>query len=651
MIAYLFLGLFVSGLVPLFLYKHEKLGAFVGFTLSACVSLFGAFYFLFTLNEPKSYELFGSFLFSPHFVAGSLENFFCFLVSFISALGAIFSLSYAKSYEKKANLSFFSSMYSFFILAMLLVITSDNVFSFLLLWEVMTLLSALLIMINDGKKAAHTIMVYLGVAQVGAFCLVGALVIMGTSAGSFVFSDFGSLKLSPFFNSLAFILLFIGFGSKAGLWPFHFWLKEAYKQAPSNVCALMSGVMIKVGIFAFIKFSLYLSLSVELIYMMLFFAGASVVIGALYAAVQENAKSAVAYSSCENAGIIFLGLGAGFYGHIEQIPALTTLGFVGALFHILNHATFKSLLFFGCGSVYAQCGTNDMNKLGGLARKMPKTALAFLIATIAITALPPLNGFASEWITYKSLLLGGAGDGVGVRFFFIFGILFLALGGTVALFAFVKVYGAMFSGFARDKSIYENVKESDIAMLIPLFILAIACIGFGLNAKSIALSLTNVFNELLATAPLSPKDFISLPTVVLIFLLCLGVGLIGLVLFKANFTKARISEPWASGYKYDTNMQIGSHPFSGDLRHILKFFYRHKTSVIEQDGYFGKVSYKSETEDVWWSFVDKYIVKFTCKIADKIGIFQSGQTNIYAGYILLYMGIMFVIAYYFLGGL
>ncbi len=647
----LFFLFFVCGMIPLFLYKQPQKGAKLGFGLSSCVSLFSTLFFLFTMQEVKEFVLFGNFLFSPKFIATSFENFFCFLVSFIACLGSLFSLSYAKVYEKKANLSFFASMYNFFILSMLLVITSDNVFSFLLLWEVMTLLSACLIMINDKKNAGHTIMVYLGVAQFGAFCLVGALVIMGYGAGSFVFSDFANLNLTPTLNTLVFILLFVGFGSKAGLWPFHFWLKEAYAQAPSNVCALMSGVMIKVGIFAFIKFSLFLKLTSALSFIVIFFGGMSVVIGALYAAVEENSKSAVAYSSSENAGIIFLGLGAGIYGYSEHIPMLTTFGFVGALFHILNHASFKSLMFFGCGSVYKQCGTNNLNRLGGLARKMPKTAFCFLIATIAITALPPLNGFASEWITYKSLLLGGASEGVGERFFFIFGILFLALGGTLALFAFVKVYGAIFSGFGRDKSIYENAKESDGVMLIPLFILAVSCIGLGLNAKTIGIGLSNLVSLRLSTPPLHVQDILSLPILVLIFLLALLVGFIGLILFKANFAKARMTEPWASGYKYDTNMQIGSHPFSGDLRYIMKFFYRHKTSIIEQDGYFGKVIYKSETEDVWWSIVDKYIVKTACKTADKIGIFQHGQTNIYAGYILIFMSIMFIVAYYFLGGL
>ncbi len=647
---FLFSLFFIVGVICLLLYEKEGLGAKIGFGLNAVVSFFASVYFLSNLHQSQSFTLFGNFLFSPSFVATPLENFFCFLVCFMGFLGSIFSLSYAKVYEKKANISLFASMYSFFILTMLMTITSDNVFSFLLLWEIMTLLSAMLIMINDKQGAGHTIMVYLGVAQFGAFCLLGALLIMGQGANSFVFLDFKNLHLSPLLNNIAFILLFIGFGSKAGLWPFHFWLKKAYALAPSNVCALMSGVMIKVGIFAFIKFSLYLNLSSWIVYMVLFFASMSVIIGALYAAVQENAKSAIAYSTCENAGIIFLGIGSGLYGYSQNLPLLASLGFVGALFHMLNHATFKSLMFFACGSVYKSCGSNDMNLMGGFARKMPKVAFGFLIATMAMVALPPLNGFTSEWLTYKSLLLGGIENSPDARFFFIFAILFLAVGGTVALFAFVKVYGAIFSGLPRDKNIYEKVKESNISMLIPIFILALCCIGFGLSAKFIATNLSAIINHKI-TLPyaLNGQELISLPTLTLIFALALLVALAGLFLFKANFSKARITEPWASGYKYDTNMQIGSRPFSGDLRHILKFFYRQK-KIIEQDGYFGRVRYENKIQDIWWNFVDKYIIKTNSKIAHKIGVFQNGQTNIYAGYILIYMGLMFVISYYLLGG-
>ncbi len=644
----IFFLFFLSGLISLLLYKKPVLGAVVGFGLSFIVSIFSFFFFILHVNEINSFTLFGNFLFSPKFISSPLENFFVVLVSFISIFTSFFGIGYARTYEKIANLSVYASMYNFFILSMLLTITSDNVFSFMLLWEVMTLLSAMLIMVHDKENSTKTIMTYLGVAQVGAFGILIALALMGAYAGGFYFADFANLKVSPLMSVFIVVLLFIGFGSKAGLWPFHFWLKDTYLQAPSNVAALMSGVMIKVGIFAFIKFILFLPLHVISAYMLLLVGSISVVVGALYAAVENETKSAVAYSTCENAGIIFLGIGAGVYGLASSSNSIALLGFLAALFHTINHATFKSLLFLGTGFVYANAKTNNMDKLGGIAKKAPMVAFSFLVGTIAITALPPLNGFASEWLTYKSLLGGGVSGEVASRFAFIFAILFLAFGGVVALFAFAKVYGAIFSGLPRDKKIYKKINEDNVYLKLPLMGLAFTCIILGLGFTHIVAFINSILSQKLGFVSASEVDTLNLPLLVLIFILCLVVGYIGLILFKANFKKARITEPWASGYKYDNNMQIASNSFSGDLRRIFKFFYRHKTKVIEQDGYFGKVVYKSQTEDFIHSWVDKYIVSYIDRFAHFLQGFQNGIAGVYTAYILIYLCAMLVYTNYFL---
>ncbi len=644
-----FLFFFLSGIISLFLYKKPILGAVVGFGLAFLASICSFLFFILHVNEINSFTLFGNFLFTSKFISSPLENFFACIVSFISIFASFFAIGYARTYEKISNLSVFSSMYNFFILSMLLTITSDSVFSFILLWEVMTLLSALLIMVHDKQNSTKTIMTYLGVAQVGAFGILIALALMGSSVESFYFKDFNNLQISPFMSGFIVTLLFIGFGSKAGLWPFHFWLKDTYLQAPSNVAALMSGVMIKVGIFAFIKFVLFLPLHVYSAYLILIIGGISVVVGAMYSAVENDTKSAVAYSTSENAGIIFLGIGAGVYGLATSSVSVALLGFIAALFHTLNHATFKSLLFLGTGFIYSNTNTNNMDKLGGIAKKAPIVAFSFLIATIAITALPPLNGFASEWLTYKSLLLGGVGESVSSRFVFILAVLLLAFGGVIALFAFAKVYGAVFSGLPRDKKIYNQINEDNIYLKFPLIFLAFTCIVLAFGFEYIVFFIRGILStKLNLPSTVLTQEVVNLPLLTLIFVLCLVIGYVGLILFKANFKKARITEPWASGYKYDTNMQIASNAFSGDLRRIFKFFYRHKTKVIEQDGYFGKVTYKSETKDVVHSWVDKLIVESIDKFAHFLQGFQNGLTQVYTAYILLYLCMMLVYIHYFL---
>ncbi len=645
----IFLFFFLSGVISICLYKKPTIGAVVGFGLAFLASICSFLFFILHVNETNSFTLFGNFLFTTKFVSSPLENYFACIVSFISIFASFFGIGYARTYEKIANLSVFSSMYNFFILSMLLTITSNNVFSFILLWEIMTLLSAMLIMVHDKENSTKTIMTYLGVAQVGAFGILIALALMGSSVGSFYFTDFKMLDVSPLMSGFILVLLFIGFGSKAGLWPFHFWLKDTYLQAPSNVAALMSGVMIKVGIFAFIKFILFLPLHVYLAYILLIVGGISVVMGAMYAAVENETKSAVAYSTCENAGIIFLGIGAGVYGLATSSVSIALLGFLAALFHTLNHATFKSLLFLGTGFIYANAGTNNMDKLGGIAKKAPIVAFSFLIATIAITALPPLNGFASEWLTYKSLLLSGTSEVVSARAVFVLAILLLAFGGVMALFAFAKVYGAVFSGLPRDKKIYKKINEDNIYLKFPLLFLAFTCIILGLGFEQVVTFISSILDTKLNLANLETStQSLNLPLLSIIFILCLIVGYIGLILFKANFKKARITEPWASGYKYDSNMQIASNPFSGDLRRMFGFFYRHKTKVIEQDGYFGKVTYKSETEDVVHSWVDRYIVSSVDRFAHFLQGFQNGLSQVYTAYILLYLCVMLIYIHYFL---
>lgn len=637
----------LASLLSLALYKKPLLAQKVGFGLASILSLYGAVFFFANLNETLVWALPGNFISAPVFRLDPLGMFFSFLVSLVAFAVALFSFDYAKFYEKKANLAVFAALFNAFILSMLLVIASDNVFAFMLLWEVMTLLSAFLILINDGKNAAKNIMIYLGIAQIGAFCLMVALLVMASFAGSFEFSAFGQMEIGLGASLTLFVLLLIGLGSKAGMFPFHVWLPVAYCQCPSNASALMSGVMIKVALFAFIKFSLLLPQFVYFGYILLFMGALSAVFGIMYALVSNDYKAAIAYSSCENVGIIFLGLGGAFYGLGTNAPAIALLGFVAAFFHILNHAVFKSLLFMLSGNVYTATHTRDMDALGGLHKKMPVTSVLFFIAVLSICAIPPLNGFASEWVVYKTMVTGGTAQGASPRFFFALAIVALSITGAMAIMAFSKVYGSVFLGIGRDGKSTEKAQEVSMTRLVPLAFLASLCVGLGFFMQEVITLLLGLVLPLVPLASGAPEGFISMPLIVMVMLLCAIIPFVLFYLVKANNKEARVTDPWACGFLYNNAMQIGSNSFTGDIRKALNFLLKHE-SEVKIDGYFSKAVYTKKTRDLFWDKLYEPVVHYTMVIADKIGIFQNGKTNLYAAYILVYLCLVLIFGYYFL---
>lgn len=638
---------FMASLLSLLLYKKPLLAQKIGFGMACVISLYAAIFFFSNLNETLIWKLPGHFISAPFFRLEPLGMFFSFLVSLIAFAVSLFSFDYAKFYENKSNLAVFASLFNFFILSMLLVIASDNVFSFMLLWEVMTLVSALLILINDGKSASKNVMIYLGIAQIGAFCLMVALLIMASIAGTFEFSQFVTLDMGFGMSFTLFILLLVGLGSKAGMFPFHVWLPIAYCECPSNASALMSGVMIKVALFAFIKFSLLLPQFSEFGYMLLFVGALSCVFGIIYALASNDYKASIAYSSCENVGIIFLGLGGAFYGLAIHSPTIALMGFIAAFFHILNHAVFKSLLFMLSGNVYTATKTRDMDSLGGLHKKMPITSIIFFVTVLSICALPPLNGFASEWMVYKTMVMGGVDEGVASRFFFTLAIIALSITGAMAIMAFSKVYGAIFLGIARDTKKVEEAKEASWVRLFPLGLLASLCIGIGIFMNDVIHVLSSIVLTIIPQTSQNVYGLISMPIIIMIMFFCALIPFIFLYLLKANHTKVRVTEPWACGFLYNKNMQIGSNSFTGDIRKALNFILRHEQE-IKMDGYFSKAVYKQKAHDLFWDKLYEPIIHAIMVVADKIGIFQNGRTNLYAGYILMYLCLILIFGYYYL---
>lgn len=645
----IYLLLLCVSIISILCYKKPFVAQKISFALTALITLYGTVFFFINLTQTMSYELPGNFISNPTFRLEPLGNFFSFIICLISFAVSLYSMEYAKAYAKKANLAVFASLYSAFILSMLLVVASNGVFSFMLLWEIMTLISALLVMVSAQKDSSRNAMIYLGISQVGAFCLMIALIIMGSLAGSFEFSKFANLEVSTFASFGIFILLFIGCASKAGLWPFHVWLPLAHPAAPSNISALMSGVMIKVPLFAFIKFTLMLNISTSFSYILIAFGSIGAIFSVLYAVFANYYKVATAYSSSENIGIIFLGLGVSYYGMSVDSDYIMLIGFVGTLFHILNHSVFKSLIFMLCGNIHHATHTKDMDELGGLGKKMPISAILFFIAILSVCAIPPLNGFASEWIIYKSFITSGSNSGVDIRLFSILGIVSLGIAGALAVMAFSKVFGTIFLGYARNEKIVQNAKEVSKTMLLPLILLAIISICLGVFMIDVVKMLLNIIssNFSINISAISSKEFVFMPLFLVILSLFSIVPFLLFVILKANNTPHRVDKPWACGFVYNKSMQTNSNSFSGDLKKTFGFLFK-KEQETQMNGYFSKVTYKIKMHDLIWDKIYNPTIKFCVLVADKIGIFQNGRTNFYAVYILIYLCLMIVFVYYYL---
>src|SRR5215470_4136585 len=340
-----------------------------------------------------------------HFRIDVLAAFFLAVVNVGGAAASLYALGYGQHEEEPHRvLPFFPA----FLAGMNLVVLANDAFSYLLSWEFMSLASwALVIAHHQAPENRRAGFVYLIMASIGTLALLLAFGLLTGPDGNYTFDAIRAGTRTPVTAAIALVLVLIGAGSKAGLVPLHAWLPLAHPAAPSHVSALMSGVMTKVAVYGFIR--IVFDLNGPPIWwwgiLVVGVAGITCVLGVLSALMQHDLKTLLAYSTVENIGIAAIGLGLALAFKASGLPVLAALALTAALFHVLNHATFKSLLFFGAGCVLNATGERDMEKLGGLIHRMPQTAFVFLVGCAAISALPPLNGFVSEWLTFQAILL------------------------------------------------------------------------------------------------------------------------------------------------------------------------------------------------------------------------------------------------------
>ncbi|MBN2582432.1 MAG: hypothetical protein JXL80_05140 [Planctomycetes bacterium] len=417
-----------------------------------------------------------------HLALDALSGLFLIPILILTALAAVYGTRYlAHDRGLRVGVSWF--FYSLLTAGMIIVVVARDAVLFLLAWEIMSLASFFLVAYDDRRESVrHAAWTYLVATHVGTAALIAMFVLLGRESGSFDFDRWSSAGLTPTLASLCFLLAVAGFGTKAGFIPLHVWLPEAHPAAPSHVSAVMSGVMIKTGIYGLMRIVSLMGPPPAWWGWVLVAVGlSSGILGVLFALAQHDLKRLLAYHSVENIGIIALGLGLGVLGTAYGAPVVATLGFTGALLHVVNHALFKGLLFLGAGSVLHASGTTEIDRLGGLIKHMPRTALAFLVGAVAICGLPPLNGFISELLIFLGALRGvQAGDPVmGATAAVV--IAGLALIGGLAIACFTKAFGVIFLGEPRSSDA-AAAREVAWPMTIPMVVLALGCLVIGMTA-------------------------------------------------------------------------------------------------------------------------------------------------------------------------
>ena len=574
----------------------------------------------------------------------ALSAFFLIPVFGLSALAALYGNEYLHPYLGKKNLGPHWFFYNLLVAGLAIVIVARNGLLFLIAWEVMSLAPFFLVTFDDDKESVRSAgWTYLIAAHLGAVPLLVFFIILGNQAGSMDFSAMGSLAgLSPALAGVLFVLAVLGFGTKAGFIPLHVWLPEAHPAAPSHVSAVMSGVMIKAGIYGLIRVLMFLGppppwwgdlfIAVGLV---------SGLLGILFAAAQHEVKRFLAYSSIENIGIISLAMGLGLIGRSYNIPFLAAAGFAGALLHVLNHSIFKGMLFMGAGSVLHSTGTARIDRLGGLLKKMPVTGAAFLVGAVAICGLPPLNGFVSEFIIYFTGIQAGITMDGGPAVAAWATVTGLALIGGLAVASFTKVFGTVFLGEPRSKYA-EHAHEAGWGMRVPMMVLATLCLVIGLSSPLIVSAISGPVS-VAAGMPenvVSPEfgqtagymGYIVIASVVFIVLS------FGVYILRARLLSGRSvgsAGTWDCGYARPTSrMQYTASSFAEPITTMMASVLRINSRVFPPNGLFPRAaSFSTDVPGGAREFIYQPLFSWVAANFRRFRWLQHGKIHLYALYI------------------
>jgi formate hydrogenlyase subunit 3/multisubunit Na+/H+ antiporter MnhD subunit len=582
-----------------------------------------------------------------HLRLDPLAGFFLLVLGGVGAGISVYANGYFRT-ETAGRLALICLQYHVFLAAMAFVILADDAYLFMVAWETMALASYFLVTTDHRVPAIRSAgFLYLLIAHLGAIAILLCFGVLHGGQGDYSFDALRRADLAPFWAHVAFALAFVGFGAKAGMIPLHAWLPEAHPAAPSPVSALMSGVMIKTAIYGMVRviYDLIGAVRWEWGLVVLLVGAGTTLFGVLFALMQHDLKRLLAYHSVENIGIILLGLGMSMvffgFGH----PAAGALGLVAALYHTLNHAVFKGLLFLGAGSILHSTGLRDLNHMGGLARTMPATAFHFLVGALAISALPPLNGFVSEWLTFQTALQAPILEHGVVRSLLPLFAATLALAGALTAMCFVKVYGVAFLGQPRGKT--DVPHDAGLSERLGLAWLSAGCLVLGLFPAAMLHMLSEVGASLtghglspdalesswLWLVPTHPAEASYSPLIFLVVVLVVVLVTIRLVRFFYH-GRVRRADPWDCGFPEQTSrMQDTADAFGQPIGLVFGPLYQMKRHLPAPED--GAPKYSIKVEDRHWGWVYLPVARLAEFVSAKVGLLQRGRISTYLLYSFL----------------
>lgn len=655
----IFLYLLAAVLALIFVKKHKLCTLVSNITCMAAAlsGISSSLLLIFSSNGLININIFQSEipLFSFNIRIDNLSAYFILGLSIVVFCVSLYSVAYLSHYKGKRNMGLFNFLYAIFILSMILVFTSGNALFFLFAWEAMSAVSYFLVIfeseLEENRKAGT---LYLIMTGIGTAFLLAAFMLMYSYTKSFDLSVV-SKSIPADVKNLMFVLFLIGFGTKAGVIPMHAWLPAAYPAAPSNVSALMSGVMSKTAIYGILRFVLeYLGVgSIWWGIILLVLGVVSAVLGVAYAVIERNLKRLVAFSSIENIGIILIGLGVAFIAFAMNNLLIGSLALTASLFHTFNHMLFKSGLFLGAGSIQYSTHTKDIEKLGGLIKKMPVTALLMLCFSVAISALVPFNGFAGEWLTFQSIF-GSIHPGyAGLNILLIFSVAALALSGALALSCFAKLFGISFLGKPRTDCAVA-AKEVPWTMRIGMGILAALCLAIGLFPAAFIKVLENVVTGLggipLASQLKGGFMAVSLPLEITgssispFGLLVILAAIILITLLVLRIVGGKYIErkygTWDCGYEaINARMQYTATGFSKPLKIVFRILFR-PSRELKTSGdlpyHPEKMEYSVASEPIFEKYLYVPITDFFKRLSKRTKYsVQTGSIRRYLSYIFI----------------
>lgn len=646
----LLLGGFIAGIFPK---KFKTIILTILTAVGSVLCFIPAANVLFNKGQVEQAFNFNHLFGVVNFVIDPLAAFFIMVITVMSLLSVIYSNGYLKPYLESKNMNSHLVFIPMLIASMLLVVTCQNALGFLICWEIMSLSSFFLVIFESEKKDVLKAGIkYLVFMHVSVLFIILAFAFLSVSAGSFDFAQFGKVLqgASPLAN-VVFVLAFIGFGAKAGFVPFHNWLPDAHPAAPSHVSAVMSGVMIKTGIYGILRVLSWIAVpSKYLSFAVLIISVITALYGVLYTITQQDLKRMLAYSSIENIGIIGIGIGVGMLGLTYNNPALVLAGFTGGILHILNHSMFKELLFFAVGSVYIKTHTRDMEVLGGLVKSMPWTALLFLVGAVAICGLPPLNGFVSEFTLYFGMIKGLAINNFFAVLILLFAISGLAFVGTMAILCFSKAFSIVFLGMPRSEVCEKANSDVGLEMILPMGILSLFILAVGIYPQYVFWHVKKVLFTLLPTTTMNIASVcyepMRLMQTIAMFAAMFILFMTVLILLKLGLTKGKIElhQTWGCGYNRANNhMQYTASSYASPFLSMLKPLFKKVFDIEKPKKLFPHAAhFNLHIEDIEEAYVINPLVKFDEWFLSKFETMQSGNIQSYIKYGLVFLLIVII---------